>query len=130
MQRRWWWLVGLVALTALVLLVGWLVYPTEPPGINLGTYRRIRLGMTADEVEVLVGRPPGDYCTQPVAGMMWSNLYDQGTPVNYHAYTTDNGVVTFSRTTPTGGLAPVGRGLEWRDDQFVLLLALEDGRVT
>ena len=125
MRRRWkGWLALTAAVVVLVGAVAWALVPVDPPGINVGTYRRIRLGMTADEVEALVGLPPGSHLTRQEPGF-WSTLYEQGSAVNHQSYSADKGQVTFKNNTG----AAVGRGLEWRNDDFVLVLALEDGKV-
>jgi hypothetical protein len=60
MKRRSFLLVfGLVAV-AMLGSGAWLCWP-DPPSLSMGRYRRLRLGMTRDQVEKIIGLPPGEY---------------------------------------------------------------------
>jgi hypothetical protein len=58
-----------VALLALVAIVGFglvVAYATWiPTGISLASFKRLRHGMTRDEVRDIIGCPPGDYGETP-----------------------------------------------------------------
>src|SRR4051812_24185484 len=51
----------IVVVTAAAVL--WLCWPEE--AIGPGSFRRIRAGMTLDDVEAIIGLPPGDYHSGP-----------------------------------------------------------------
>ena len=86
MRMRHYWLTGLVvALVAFVSSCPYLVrsYPEEP-GVRWANVRRIEVGMTQAEVEVITGRPPQTrWCgSEPITdnsppryqmGLMWSD---------------------------------------------------------
>jgi hypothetical protein len=40
-------------------------FQNQRPQINWKNFERIKKGMTQDEVENILGAPPGDYSTEP-----------------------------------------------------------------
>jgi hypothetical protein len=50
-----WWLLALAPVILLFALAGWLLFFSESAQINRTAFRKIKLGMTYDEVHVLLG---------------------------------------------------------------------------
>jgi hypothetical protein len=62
MRKRW-----LAALAIALLLVG-VIFPLlfpRPSKVTRAAYERIEKGMSREEVEAILGGPPGDYTTRP-----------------------------------------------------------------
>jgi hypothetical protein len=54
--------IALVISGVLLALVAWEPYSTDPPAeLNANNFTLVKVGMTQDEVEKLLGGPPGDY---------------------------------------------------------------------
>ena len=79
-------------------------YPRQAPRVDpVAVYERIRLGDTAQQVESLIGLPPGDYRTRPDVG-----------------YTIQE----------VGIIVPSSRELSWSFDGYQVVVCLdEDGIV-
>lgn len=79
---------------ALVLLGGWLtLWPSRPQHrISRESFARIQVGMTAQEVESILGVPAGDYATARVAIV---ECYDLRVPVDavQKQWTCDEGTI-------------------------------------
>jgi hypothetical protein len=60
MRRRL--LLALLVLFACAILVAWFYF--RPGGINWVGYSRVRLGMSSQEVELVVGVPPGNHSSR------------------------------------------------------------------
>ncbi len=58
-KRVRWWAGAFTAVAALGLVLLWWMTPGSPIGWH--SYRRIELGMSAQEVEAIVGLPPGSH---------------------------------------------------------------------
>ena len=56
---------GLVALLGAGLFVAWLWWTVPRTGICRYTANQVKEGMTLNDVEAIIGLPPGDYCTKP-----------------------------------------------------------------
>jgi hypothetical protein len=65
MRRRRTILLAAALVLAVLLLVGyWVLVPRGPSArITRAAYERVRLGMTAEEAQAVIGLPPGDYRT-------------------------------------------------------------------
>src|SRR4051794_7755578 len=64
---------GLAALA--IAAAAWLFWPSRLPPIGPASFEQIKEGMTLQEVEALIGLPPGDYCTEPLGDGRWSRAY-------------------------------------------------------
>jgi hypothetical protein len=62
MRKSWWKCLPFVLVAAIIVLC-WYSLPPKSPSrkINAKTYERIQLGMGLEEIEDLIGLPPGDY---------------------------------------------------------------------
>jgi hypothetical protein len=61
MNKRW--ILGLSLLASLFVGVAWLCWPQ--PRISPASFERIHEGMSQDQIEAIIGLPPGDYYTGP-----------------------------------------------------------------
>ncbi len=61
MKKRW--ILGLSLLASLFVGVAWLCWPQ--PRISPASFERIHEGMSQDQIEAIIGLPPGDYYTGP-----------------------------------------------------------------
>jgi hypothetical protein len=56
--------VVLLALVVAVVRLPWLIRKMSPPAVSHERYERIKVGMTPEEVEAILGVPPGKYETR------------------------------------------------------------------
>jgi hypothetical protein len=71
-------LAGLVVVAAAGAIVLW--PRQEPSRVTYENFKRIKNGMTHQEVEALLGGPPGDYTSSPVAEMVSGAQWRNSTP--------------------------------------------------
>jgi hypothetical protein len=63
-MRRRWFIVGGVVLLAVVTVVGQVIPRPRRPQVSREDFSRIEKGMSREEVEAIIGGPPGDYTTR------------------------------------------------------------------
>ena len=59
-NRTWLIVVSAVTLVAVIVAI-WLLAAIRPRKLHVATFQQIKLGMTQEQVESLLGGPPGDY---------------------------------------------------------------------
>src|SRR5262249_44853555 len=120
-SRRWdmhrrWLLLGLGAGTLLGAVFGVFVWITFPPtGVNWENYERIHQGMTRQQLEAILGCPPGNYRSRP-----------------YKVVTDDKGSIILGKMTVHVGYGDrtLYRNLNWdTDDASISVYLDERGRV-
>ena len=95
------------AALAIAATIGWLAWPTAQ--IDVSRFSEVRKGMTLQEVEAIVGGPPGVYCAGGLTGNYWRGW---------------DGPFTGDEIKKTGAREWVGK--EWS----MLVFFGPDGRVT
>jgi hypothetical protein len=84
--------------------------------IGPSNYGRIRLGMTVQDVEMLIGLPPGDHSTRP----RMNSMFSRG---NW-------GVEVFQEGDRDLAEADISRQRMWAGDSYWIVLVLDkDGRI-
>jgi hypothetical protein len=78
MRKRWW--VAVSILIATVMAIVFIL--SRPAGVTWFGYARVRLGMTPEEVESVIGVPPGNYSSRKDITMVdhWASDWHAGKP--------------------------------------------------